>query len=256
MINLESIAASYPLHLQNYKKSILREYLQYKILTTLFQRDRARQLCFIGGTSLRLIYGCPRFSEDLDFDNRWLLPEEFEEMTGYISKELALEGYDVEIKHIYKGAFHCIIKIPQLLYEHGLVPMMTEKLVIKIDTTPQWYTYPIEYPLVQKFEFAGTVPTAPLSILCSMKIWAFFGRIKWRDIFDLSYLLSLGVKPDWWFLDYILQLNNWKDLKEKIQERLNELDLAVLQEDVQPFLFSSNNQAVVLFPQLIQQLAM
>ncbi len=50
------------------KRAILREYLQVKILDILYQEKMSLKLYFVGGTSLRLLHGLDRFSEDLDFD--------------------------------------------------------------------------------------------------------------------------------------------------------------------------------------------
>gem|GEM_PF-6383466 len=44
---------------------------------------------------------------------------------------------------------------------------------------------------LQMFEYAYPVRVVPQPVLVSMKLLAFFGRIKGRDIFDLSYLLSM-----------------------------------------------------------------
>ena len=67
---------------------------------------------------MRIGYNSQRFSEDLDFDNWELTAEEFETLTNVVQKELLQEGYEVEIRHIYKGAFHCVIKIPQILFDN------------------------------------------------------------------------------------------------------------------------------------------
>jgi len=47
--------------------SILREYLQARILESLQDSGAWASLAFMGGTSLRFLYRAPRFSEDLDF---------------------------------------------------------------------------------------------------------------------------------------------------------------------------------------------
>lgn len=48
--------------------NIAREYFQHVFLSELYRLPEARQcLLFKGGTALRIIYGSPRFSEDLDF---------------------------------------------------------------------------------------------------------------------------------------------------------------------------------------------
>lgn len=47
--------------------NIVREYAQHLFLTELYQLPGSENLLFKGGTALRVIYGSPRFSEDLDF---------------------------------------------------------------------------------------------------------------------------------------------------------------------------------------------
>ena len=46
---------------------IAKELLHYDILFSLEKDGLLDELTFQGGTSLRLCYGAPRFSEDLDF---------------------------------------------------------------------------------------------------------------------------------------------------------------------------------------------
>lgn len=47
--------------------NIIREYFQHIFLGELYKLPDAGKLLFKGGTALRIIYGSPRFSEDLDF---------------------------------------------------------------------------------------------------------------------------------------------------------------------------------------------
>lgn len=47
--------------------NIIREYFQHVFLSQLYKLTNAENLLFKGGTALRIIYGSPRFSEDLDF---------------------------------------------------------------------------------------------------------------------------------------------------------------------------------------------
>src|SRR3990172_452987 len=47
--------------------NVVREYFQHLFLSQLYKLERADNLLFKGGTALRVIYGSPRFSEDLDF---------------------------------------------------------------------------------------------------------------------------------------------------------------------------------------------
>jgi len=47
--------------------NIVREYFQHVFLGELYKLPDAQKLLFKGGTALRIVYGSPRFSEDLDF---------------------------------------------------------------------------------------------------------------------------------------------------------------------------------------------
>ncbi|MFH0803624.1 MAG: nucleotidyl transferase AbiEii/AbiGii toxin family protein [Candidatus Tagabacteria bacterium] len=47
--------------------NIIREYFQHVFLGEFYKLTEAERMLFKGGTALRMIYGSPRFSEDLDF---------------------------------------------------------------------------------------------------------------------------------------------------------------------------------------------
>lgn len=53
MLTLAQIVQQYPENLRPFKRGILREYLQYKILEIIFASQYARKLVFLGG----LLYG-------------------------------------------------------------------------------------------------------------------------------------------------------------------------------------------------------
>ncbi|MDP2736876.1 MAG: nucleotidyl transferase AbiEii/AbiGii toxin family protein, partial [bacterium] len=236
MINLSEIKKYYP-NLTGFDKSILREYLQYKILDIIFKSAVADKLSFIGGTALKICYGGTRFSEDLDFDNFGLTEKEFIELSEIIKKELQLEGYEVEIKNVFKGAFRCNIRIPKLLKENNLSVMADEKILIQVDTTPHSFNYKPDNFLLQKFDIFRNIKLAPPDILLSMKAGAIFGRkrMKGRDFYDMVYLLSLA-DFNYGYLDAKLGIKNKAELKKKLIEATADLNLKALAEDVMPFL--------------------
>lgn len=47
--------------------NVVREYFQHLLLAELYRIAASEKLLFKGGTALRVLYGSPRFSEDLDF---------------------------------------------------------------------------------------------------------------------------------------------------------------------------------------------
>jgi len=77
VLEFERVLAGYPEPERIFKRHILREYLQMKILASLFQHDLGNRLCFLGGTAIRLVLGNRRFSEDIDLDNRGISEKEF-----------------------------------------------------------------------------------------------------------------------------------------------------------------------------------
>jgi predicted nucleotidyltransferase component of viral defense system len=92
MFSLTQIQAYYPNFSADRAEDCLREYLQYKILKSVFSSQRGRHLRFIGGTALRIVYGNARFSEDIDFDNDGNISfEEFTSLSEWIQKDLEEE---------------------------------------------------------------------------------------------------------------------------------------------------------------------
>ena len=66
MLSLESLK-EFTKKFQTIEKNVVREYIQHLFLASLYKLPEAEKLLFKGGTALRIIYGSPRFSEDLDF---------------------------------------------------------------------------------------------------------------------------------------------------------------------------------------------
>ena len=257
MINLSQIQQAYPPHLQSYSSFLLREYLQYKILVLLFNSEYALKFVFLGGTCLRIVHQNNRFSEDLDFDNFDLSPDDFEKVAATIQRGLESEGLEIEMQQVYRGAFDCYIKFPHLLYQTGLSGHQNAKILIQLDTEPQNFDYTPENHLLNKFDVFGNIRTTPLDLLLAQKITAFIKRKqpKGRDIYDITFLCP-KTRPNYVYLSQRLGVNNPDELKSILFDRLNSLNLNQLANDVSPFLFNPNDiQRIHLFPQFVEQTA-
>jgi predicted nucleotidyltransferase component of viral defense system len=242
MLDFQQIKEQYPENLQRFERAILREYLQYKILQAIFDSKHASKLAFLGGTALRIVYGNNRFSEDIDLDNFGLSWSEFKEVIQRVNRFLTLEGFEVEVKNIAKGAYHCYMRFPTLLYEQGLSPLPGEKILIQVDTTAQGYTYKPEIILLNKFDVFAEIRVTPLEILLSQKILTSVNRKrpKGRDFYDITYLSS-RTKPDLGFLNKKLGINTGEGLRKEISARIAEYDFKDLAEDVAPFLMNKDD---------------
>lgn len=242
MLDFQQIKEQYPENLQRFERAILREYLQYKVLQAIFDSNHASKLAFLGGTALRIVYGNNRFSEDIDLDNFGLAWTEFEEVIQKVKRFLELEGFEVEVRNVAKGAYRCYLKFPTLLYEQGLSPLPEEKILIQVDTSAQGYSYKPETILLNKFDVFAEIRVTPLNILLSQKIYTAINRKrpKGRDFYDISYLSS-RTKPDMGFIQQKLEVKTVEDLRQEISTRIAELDFKDLAKDVAPFLMNQDD---------------
>lgn len=256
MVSLAEIEKYYPPELRVFKRFILREYLQCKILNIIYNSEFASKFIFLGGTCLRIVFGNSRFSEDLDFDNFGLTENDFDNLSSVIRKELEKEGYAVEIKNVFKGAFHCIIRFPALLFQQGLSGFKEEKILIQLDMEPQHFPFTSEEYLLNRFDVFTEIKVTPAEILLSQKFYAIYNRRrnKGRDFFDVAFLLSLNIKPNYEYLKFKMNVETEKELKEKILEKCDVINMEEMAEDVAPFLFYEKDiKKVLLFPQLLKQ---
>lgn len=256
MLNLSNIEKYYPKNEQAFKKNILREYLQYKILEIIFNSKIGQKLVFLGGTNLRIVHGNSRFSEDLDFDNFGLTEDQFIALSSEVKKGLELQGYEVEIKNVFKGAYRSCIRMPKVLFDNDMSNLQNEKILIQIDTVPHAFDYVRDVKILNKFDVFTQIYTTPLDILLSQKIYAAVNRprVKGRDFFDIIFLLP-QTKPNYEYLDKKLNVKNGKELKALLLSKTGDFDFDALARDVEPFLIDANDsKKVKMFLPYIQSL--
>lgn len=255
MLNIKEIEKQYPDNLKPYKRNILREYLQYKILEIIFSSQYAKKLSFLGGTALRIVHNNTRFSEDLDFDNFSLTELEFTNLAEEVQKGMTKLGFETEIRNVFKGAFRCYLKIPKILFDNELAVMPDEKILIQLDTAPHGFEYEPDKPILNKFDVFTQIFSTPLDILLSQKIYTIFNRkrAKGRDFYDTVFLLGL-TKPNYEYLQLKIGVDNGEGVKKKLLSEMDKFDFTELSKDVESFLFNpSDAKKVTLFKEYIEQ---
>lgn len=227
---------------------MLREYLQYKILEALYDIPEASKLFFIGGTALRIVHGTARFSEDLDFDTMDLSYDSFVYFSKKIRQQLESQGFNVEIKNLKKGAYHCYIRFPQILFDNALSPFLEEKILIQLDTEPQGFYYKADSILINKFDVLSRISVAPVDILLSQKISAALlrKRPKGRDFYDIVFLFG-KTSPNYDLLEDKFGISSISQLRAHLLERCQGLDFEELTRDVSPFLFFEKDRKSIKF---------
>jgi len=247
VLTLEQIGEYFPEQVvRRNQRGILVEYLQYELIDSLFKLKEAPFLSFIGGTAIRMLQQSPRFSEDLDFDNFGLTFGQFEEALQKACRDMKAKGFLVEYRTVERGAYHCYLKFPEILYKSGISPHASEKILIRIDTETKERFYKPQIYLLNKFTLYRQILTAPPSILLSQKMMTVLQRKreKGRDLFDVSILMG-GAEPDFDYMARYLSLGK-EEIIDQFTRRVEELDLKFLAKDVEPFLFSPEQKERVL----------
>ena len=257
MLDLKQIETFYPEKLRVFKRNLLREYLQYVVLDIIYSSGHGNRLIFMGGTAIHMIHGVRRFSKDLDFDNKGLSKEDFEDLSDKILRQLELHGYSVEIENKFRSAFHCFIKFPGIFYQHGISGHSREKLTLQIDCEPQNVNYKAERVILNKFDIFMKINAVPPDILLSQKILAVLYRPRpmGRDFYDVIFLLS-KTNPNPLFLRERMKLKEEIDIgeiKKKLLLKCEKINFKKLVEDVKPFLFYPHDaEKIMLFPDFIK----
>jgi len=254
MLDIKQIESFYPENLRPFKRNLLREYLQYKILEAVFDSKFGEKLSFMGGTAARIIHANTWFSEDLDFDNAGLEEKEFEELVNGIRKRLQLEGYLIETRNVFRGAYRSYIGIPKILFENGLSQHKEEKLLIQIDAEPKKFYYQSDKIIINKFDVFLRINVVPVDILLAQKIYAIFSRNRpmGRDFYDTVFLLG-KTKPNLDYLRLKLDIKDMSDLKKRLLSKCKNIKFYQLAKDVERFLsLPSDSKKVLFFYEYIQ----
>lgn len=250
MIRFEEIKNFYPAYISDnpqFKKYILKEYFLLSILDFLSHSKYIKSLSFIGGTSLRLLKGIDRFSEDLDFDCKDFSEIAFNKMTDDIVVFLRRSGLRVELKENRRklNAFRSNLIFPELLYELGLSGHREEKFLIKLECQDQQFTYTNQVADIKGCGYFFPMPVPPLPVLCSMKIAAMLDRKKGRDFYDVMFLLS-QTEPDFGYLKDKSNVSDIDQLKKVVEKSVDSIDLKNKVRDFEHLLFNRDNSKRIL----------
>lgn len=162
---------------------IIREEVELYFLNELANHSLSQKLAFYGGTALRLAYGSPRFSDDIDLIS--IKKTNFADLIE-LAEKIARDNSNwrlKDIKHKRQTMFALfLIKDKNLKHAYSLK--------IEIHQPAKKVRLPMELRLIKSpasvLEPLLLVPTLPA--LRQMKIDALADRKKARDIFDLWYI--------------------------------------------------------------------
>lgn len=241
---------------QTKKRGILREYLQTKILELVYQTTQSVNLFFVGGTSLRLLHNLDRFSEDLDFDLKNISFLQIDELMKEVSGRLKKENIELDFyRNQTAKRLYFEFRFKNLLNLLKITAEREEKLVVKFDFENFWHGHKRKTVLLKKYGFLANIVTIPLEQILVQKLFAYIKRKQTlpRDIYDLVWLYSREVKPDWDFVkkNYLppnLLAQAFKKF-EKEKRKLPDYKLKL-----RPFLLNEENvEKMDLLGQILEQ---
>lgn len=172
--------------------TIFREFLQLVFLSYLYRQRKPTKIYFKGGTAIHLLFGSPRFSEDLDFSTL-CSNKEIGKILKKIEDQIQEELPEFKILPVYLGKKTIRFRIKYQTQDFKY------PLIIRADFNKEEpYSSIVVSPLLTKFPLALFPLISHLSAeeILAEKVRALLTRGKGRDFFDLWFLVKKGVKID------------------------------------------------------------
>ncbi len=237
------------------EESALKEVVQEILLFALWRAGFFEVAAFQGGTSLRILHGLPRFSEDIDFILKEPDPsfswQPFLSVLEETSREFGIEPEVLDKANMDGAIRAAVIKDNAIANQLDLAfvndqPGKKLKIKLEIDTNPlegsgfvySYLDFPVDYEVCHQ----------DVSSNFSLKIHALLCRdyLKGRDWFDFGWYVAQGVLPNLsllknaleqygpWHGELLIVDSDW--LAQALKEKITSIDWARAAEDVRRFL--------------------
>lgn len=257
---IKQLLGQYDLQSTNDIKFSFAEILQKVILACLSKIGFFKEAVFCGGTSLRILHGLNRFSEDLDFN--LTKPDKDFKWSNYSKKLIdTLKQFDLEFDikleknetniakaMLVTNLYNLVKQLGDEKYLNNIRPNQTLKIKLEVDTNPPKVTSTdIEDKLLYEPIFCK-VTTFKLETLFAGKLNAILTRstyTKGRDYYDYLFYMSKHVSPNLNYLQYSLsQFKIWNNkeefkieyLRDMLRNKFKSLDIDLVKKDVAPLI--------------------
>jgi predicted nucleotidyltransferase component of viral defense system len=209
---IQSMMEKYQCKTSEDYENALKEIVQEVALQGLSRSDFFTKASFYGGTALRIFYGLPRYSEDLDFSLDYPDPGfNLSVHLPYVEKELAAFNFSLSVKvkektkeSAVQSAFIKGNTVQNTLEitsndtaTYGLDPHSLVKIKFEIDTNPPsgaGYQYmnalSPDIFRVKLYDLPSLFAGKIHAVLCR----EYKNRVKGRDYFDFIWYLRKGCK--------------------------------------------------------------
>ncbi len=260
---LDSYEASNPVEEEQATKEIMQEIALYGLWRAGFFKVAA----FQGGTSLRILHGLPRFSEDLDFMLQTPDPEF--DWLGFLAKLLeCFEEYGLQSEALPKGRMDRAVRTA-VLKNNSFVNQLNlrfykghadRKITIKLEVDANApagsvydYTY-LDFPT----DFEVCHQDLPSNF--ALKIHALLCRpyLKGRDWYDFNWYIRKVVSPNLPHLrNALAQYGPWEGqerlaidedwVRAELRKKIDSVEWTEAAADVAPFLKAGEQESLTLW---------
>lgn len=226
------------------------EVMQQIVLAGLYRVGFFNKAAFYGGTCLRIFYGVPRFSEDMDFS--LLEPDDSFRLENYfesIVREFSALGKEVEIQKKEKknstNVESAFLKDNTAIYNVRFRTEKQIKIKIEVDINPP-SGFTTEYKLLL-LPFSFMCRCYSLPDLFAGKIHALLfrtwrNRVKGRDWYDFEWFVRNNTALNFEHLKTrINQLNQTNRefskimFNEMLKDKIRQTKISMVIDDVRPF---------------------
>lgn len=230
----------------------LREVMQEIALAGLYRGGFFDNAAFYGGTCLRIFYGLPRFSEDLDFSLLQADPDfSLEPFFRAIQDEFSAFGFEVTLtakeKRVRSTIESAFLKKTSSLYDLAVKGRKTLKIKLEVDKDPPGGFATEERLLLQPFSFY--TKCFVFQDLFAGKMHALLfrkwnNRVKGRDWYDFEWYVRQGaglglahfVKRGLQSGDIASPCLDERDFRNLLHQRIDSLDVRSAKMDVERFI--------------------
>ena len=194
MISIETLEKLSKQYQMGVFPNIVREYFQHIFLEELYKLPNVEKLLFKGGTALRIIYGSPRFSEDLDFSLFGISDHEvksfIESLFVHVLAEIERTGIKVKLGERFGATSGGYLGIATFQM-FGHQPIGVE---INISTRSDTIIKGEIDSISNNFVPTYTIMHLPQKEIVEEKIFgALLERKKPRDFYDLYIIMRKGM---------------------------------------------------------------
>ncbi|MGB9728076.1 MAG: nucleotidyl transferase AbiEii/AbiGii toxin family protein [Nitrososphaeria archaeon] len=205
-----------------------KNYMQTILLKSIYS-NVSRELVFKGGTALALLYGLNRFSEDLDFTLDGTL--ELKRLVDEVKSDFEALGIRAIFRIVEDKTTSFSFRIGA---EGPLFTKEIERCYIRVEVSRREKViknvvasevrppYPDILPFI--------VVVMDLEEILAEKVRAIVKRVKARDLYDLWFLIKMGVKIDLSLINKKLEFYKMKFNARKFVENIESLEGVWVQE--------------------------